>query len=355
MKIITVVGARPQFIKASPVSRAIKSFYPDATEIIVHTGQHFDKNMSDVFFNQLQVPKPHINLGIGGGTHGQNTGRMLEALEAIFIKEKADWVIVFGDTDSTLAASLSAAKLHIPVAHIEAGLRSFNKRMPEEINRIATDHVSELLFAPSELAKDNLLKENIPIESIEVVGDVMFDCIRVFKDKFTAPKFSMDHDCISNRKFALCTLHRAENTDDKSRLMSILDGLAKHQLPVILPIHPRTKAKIEEYNIVLSNNIILQAPLGYFEMQWMISQCSVVITDSGGLQKDAFYHRKPCITLRDETEWVELLELGANKLVGASSELICRAYDDVEADVFLNTPYGNGFAAESIARKLSAL
>jgi UDP-GlcNAc3NAcA epimerase len=354
MKIITVVGARPQFIKASPVSMAIKSISPEATELIVHTGQHFDKNMSDVFFNQLQVPKPYINLGIGGGTHGQNTGRMLEALEAIFIKEKADRVIVFGDTDSTLAAALCTAKLHIPLAHIEAGLRSFNKRMPEEINRIMTDHVSDLLFAPSQLAKENLLKENIPLESIEVVGDVMFDCIRVFKDKFVPPHFANKYDCIASSQFALCTLHRAENTDDKSRLIDILDGLANHRLPIILPIHPRTKAKILEFGIVLSSNIILHDPLGYLEMQWMISQCSLVITDSGGLQKDAFYHRKPCLTLRDETEWVELLHLGANKLVGASAELISYTDYNVDMDVFSSTPYGDGFAAESIVRKLSA-
>jgi len=319
MKIFTVIGARPQFIKAAVVSRALAQHRPDVREVLVHTGQHYDANMSDVFFEELNIPHPDHNLGVGGGTHGQNTGRMLEKLEALMQTEKPDWVLVYGDTDSTLAGALAAAKLHIPVAHVEAGLRSFNRRMPEEINRVLTDHIATLLFAPTELARTNLRNEGIAEEKIHVVGDVMYDAALFYKPRARKPVW-FDALGIPVNEYVLCTIHRAENTDDQGRMQGILKGLEAAGVPVILPLHPRTRNKLAQMNLQLPSNIHAVEPVGYLEMVWLEANCKVVATDSGGVQKEAYFHGKPCVTLRDETEWVELVDIGVNMLVGTSIE-----------------------------------
>lgn len=321
MKIFTVIGARPQFIKAAVVSRSFKEHRSDVKEILVHTGQHYDANMSDVFFDELHIPRPDNNLGIGGGTHGQNTGRMIEKLEALMLAEKPDWVLVYGDTDSTLAGALAAAKLHIPVAHVEAGLRSFNRRMPEEINRLLTDHVATLLFAPTELARTNLRNEGIADEKIHVVGDVMYDAALYYKPRAVKPAW-FDALGMALNEFVLCTIHRAENTDDRARMQGILQGLEGAGLPVVLPLHPRTRIKLQQMDLSLPANVKAVDPVGYLEMIWLEVNCKLIATDSGGVQKEAYFHQKPCVTLRDETEWVELVDCGVNRVVGTDSKII---------------------------------
>ncbi|WP_285009889.1 non-hydrolyzing UDP-N-acetylglucosamine 2-epimerase [Pedobacter faecalis] len=312
MKIFTIIGARPQFIKAAVVSRAIRSI-SGVTEVLIHTGQHFDANMSDVFFKELDIRHPDYNLKIGGGTHGQNTGRMLEAVESILMENKPDCVLVYGDTDSTLAGALAAVKLHIPLAHVEAGLRSFNRRMPEEINRVLTDHSSDLLFTPTETAVNNLTNEGVDANKVHLVGDVMLDATLYYKNKAKRPiRFPVTHG-----DFVLCTIHRAENTDDLGRLRNIIEALNEIscQVNIILPIHPRTANVISKFqDIKLNDRIFTIEPVGYLEMNWLLQHCSLVMTDSGGVQKEAFFHGKPCVTLRDETEWVELVNFGVNKL-----------------------------------------
>lgn len=346
MKIFTVIGARPQFIKAAVVSRALAEHRPDVREILVHTGQHYDANMSNVFFEELDIPHPDHNLGIGGGTHGQNTGRMLERLEALMLAEKPDWVLVYGDTDSTLAGALAASKLHIPVAHVEAGLRSFNRRMPEEINRVLTDHVSTLLFAPTELARTNLRNEGIADDKIHVVGDVMYDAALFYKERARKPDWFDSLDIPPN-EFVLCTVHRAENTDEKSRMQGILQGLEGSKLPVILPLHPRTRNKLQQMELPLPTNVRVVDPVGYLEMVWLEANCKLIATDSGGVQKEAYFHQKPCVTLRDETEWVELVACGANVLVGAVSEEIENNLLSSTVRPWLNSMpiYGTGASA----------
>lgn len=322
MKLLTVIGARPQFIKAATVSRALAAHHPDSREILIHTGQHYDANMSDVFFDELDIPRPDHHLGVGGGSHGQNTGRMLEKLDALMIQEKPDWVLVYGDTDSTLAGALAAAKLHIPVAHVEAGLRSFNRRMPEEINRVLTDHVADQLFAPTQLALRNLQKEGIADSKIHVVGDVMYDAALYYRPLARKPAW---FDALRVGEFALCTIHRAENTDDPDRMRGILAGLAESPLPVVLPLHPRTRKQLAQFHLGLPDTVRAVDPVGYLEMVWLESHCRMVVTDSGGVQKEAYFHGKPCVTLRDETEWVELVEVGANVLVGTDEARIQNA------------------------------
>lgn len=350
MKLLTVIGARPQFIKAAVVSRALAVHHPNVREILVHTGQHYDANMSDVFFEELDIPKPDHHLGIGGGSHGRNTGRMLEALDDLMARERPDWVLVYGDTDSTLAGALAAAKLHIPVAHIEAGLRSFNRRMPEEINRVLTDHVADLLFAPTELARSNLRHEGIPEAKIHVVGDVMYDAALYYKGRARKPQW---FDALGVESFALCTIHRAENTDDPLRLRGILDGLARAGTAIVLPLHPRTRKQMAEFGLDLPRNVLVVDPVGYLEMVWLEKNSRVVITDSGGVQKEAYFHGKPCVTLRDETEWVELVEEGANVLVGADADriaaMVSSATNRREENVGL---YGDGDSARGILGKL---
>lgn len=347
MKFLTVIGARPQFIKAAVVSRVLPELRPDVREILVHTGQHYDANMSDVFFDELNIRHPDHNLGVGGGTHGQNTGRMLEKLEALMMVENPDWVLVYGDTNSTLAGALAAAKLHIPVAHIEAGLRSFNRRMPEEINRLLTDHIAELLFAPTELARTNLRNEGIAANRIHVVGDVMYDAALYYKRHARKPIW-FDGLGIPANGYVLCTIHRAENTDDGTRMRGIFDGLETSGLPVILPLHPRTRNKLQKMELPMPTNIRAVEPVGYLEMVWLEANCKVIATDSGGVQKEAYFHQKPCVTLRDETEWVELLECGANQLVGSNAQRIMSALDNEFPWVHQAPLYGIGTSGKSI-------
>lgn len=348
MKITTVIGARPQFIKAAVVSRVFRE-YPDVCEVIIHTGQHYDSNMSDIFFEELDIPKPDYHLGIGGGTHGQNTGRMLEAIETVLINEKPDWMLVYGDTDSTLAGALAAAKLHIQVVHIEAGLRSFNRQMPEELNRILTDHVSSLLFTPTDIATQNLIDEGISGNKVKQVGDVMYDAALYYRDKAQRPE-----GIPVNNNFILSTIHRAENTDDPQRLsniMSALNEIAATQ-PVILPLHPRTRILLANSNYDTSQITLLE-PVSYLQMVWLLKHCKLVVTDSGGVQKEAYFHHVPCLTLRDETEWVELVEHGFNQLVGVSKEKIKDAIFHYTDFPLKNMAlYGSGDAGALIVKQI---
>lgn len=352
MKIVTVIGARPQFIKASVVSRAFKQCEQEVEEVLVHTGQHYDANMSDIFFDELGISKPNYNLGVGGGSHGQNTGRMIEKIEEILLKEKPGWLVVYGDTDSTLAAALAAVKLHIPVAHIEAGLRSFNRRMPEEINRILTDHTASMLFAPTDEAVKHLLKEGIDASKIHQVGDVMFDVALEFSKKAERECDVLEALGLISKKYILATIHRQENTDNKSRLKTIIEGLSTSNIPVILPLHPRTRKQLKEFNIEIKTPIYLTEPVGYLDMVLLEKNAKLIATDSGGIQKEAYFHQVPCITLRDETEWVELVDYGYNCLVGANKKKIEDALQSKPVKFSHKDIYGDGFAAKQIIQKL---
>lgn len=349
IKIITIVGARPQFVKAAAVSRVFAQ-YDAIQEVIVHTGQHFDSNMSDVFFDELKIPVPDYNLSINNLGHGAMTGRMLELIEEVLIKEKPNWVLVYGDTNSTIAGALAAKKLHIRVAHVEAGLRSYNIKMPEEVNRILTDRISDVLFCPTDEAVNNLKSEGFENIDCSIVksGDVMQDAAKFYKSDSRRPDFDFPDD------FILLTIHRAENTNDIDKLKSIINSLNKinKQTSIVWLLHPRTKKIIEQEKIHVE--FITTDPLGYLEMIYMIEHCQFVITDSGGLQKEAFFFEKNCITLRDETEWVELVEGGFNVLVGSSKEKILNAYSEMKSKVntFDVDLYGNGMAANVIAEKL---
>lgn len=353
MKIATIVGARPQFIKAATVSRAIAR-HGNIREVLIHTGQHFDANMSDVFFAELEIRKPDYHLGIGGGTHGQNTGRMIEAIEKVLLLEEPDWVLVYGDTDSTLAGALAAVKQHIPLAHVEAGLRSFNRQMPEEINRVLTDHAADLLFAPTQTAVTNLHVEGISGDMVQCVGDVMYDASLFYKSRARRPTTA---EIVADSSFVLCTVHRAENTDDPVRLagiISILNQLGEI-MPVVLPLHPRTvKALGRLQKVTLSSAVQVIEPVGFLEMIWLLGHCEFVLTDSGGVQKEAYFHQKPCLTLRDETEWVELVEAGFNRLL---SPLATDAQEVFEQMRAIEIPsgvglYGDGDAAGKIVDQL---
>lgn len=352
LKLLTVIGARPQFIKAATVSRVMQG-REDISEILLHTGQHYDADMSDIFFDELAIPRPHCQLGIGGGPHGQMTGRQLEAIEAVMIEEKPDCVLVYGDTNSTLAGALAAAKLHIPVAHVEAGLRSFNRRMPEEINRILTDHVASLLLAPTESAIVNLRREGVSEDRLHLVGDVMYDAARFYRDHARIPNWYADIG-VSAGSFVLATIHRQENTDDLGRLQAIFDGLGRSGIPIILPMHPRTRARIESGGIRVPDTVRSVPPVGYLEMVWLEANCACVATDSGGVQKEAYFHGKRCITLRDETEWIELVEIGWNTLVGADPTLIEAALADISALPVGELLYGDGHSAEKIVETVLA-
>lgn len=354
MKIVTVVGARPQFIKAAAVSRAIRNDYAEQIEeVLVHTGQHYDDNMSKVFFEELDIPHPKYNLEISGGQHGAMTGRMLEAVENVLLQEKPDWLLIYGDTNSTLAGALAAAKLHIPVAHVEAGLRSFNMRMPEEINRILADRVSSLLFCPTENAVNNLKAEGIS-KGVHNVGDVMYDVALFYRDRARQQSTIMQTLGLTPGGFTLATCHRAENTDDPNRLGEILSALAEvaGQLPVVLPLHPRTRKLIGENG--LSHHLaplIVTDPLPFLDMVALEQAARIILTDSGGVQKEAFFYGVPCITMRDETEWVETVDLGWNRLVGASSHAILAAVNEIMRGCWEgvnSTPYGQGKAASDI-------
>ena len=349
-KIVTIVGARPQFIKAAAVSREILH-QSEIEEIIVHTGQHFDKNMSDVFFDEMKIPKPKYNLDIHNLSHGAMTGRMLEGIEAILQIEKPEAVMVYGDTNSTLAGALAAKKIHIRLAHVEAGLRSFNMNMPEEINRILTDRISDILFCPTDKAIKNLEKEGFRDFPSKIVksGDVMQDTAIFYSQFSKKPTFETSGD------FVLATIHRAENTDDLNRLRSILDALKEiaKDYSVILPIHPRTKNIIEK-NKLLAEGITVVDPVSYLEMVYLLKHSIMVMTDSGGMQKEAFFFHKPCITLRDETEWVELVDHGFNSIVGASYSVILEAFRNMlqkKYDFNIDL-YGKGNASHTIVEIL---
>ena len=359
MKIITVIGARPQFIKTAVVSRAIEKHNEsvgkaEIEEVIVHTGQHYDANMSEVFFEEMSIPQPKYNLHLGGGTHGAMTGRMLEKLEEVMLSEKPDVVLVYGDTDSTLAGSVAAAKLHIPVAHVEAGLRSFNMDMPEEINRALTDRVSKWLFCPTETAMENLRDEGYEKlgGNMLCIGDVMYDAALFYRAQ---DKAGDSVKKLASGEYYLATVHRAENTDDPIRMKGIFEALESiaQKTKVVLPLHPRTRKVLDKLGMKLQYITCID-PVGYFDMLHLQGNCLAVFTDSGGVQKEAFFAEKPCITLRDETEWVELVKNGFNTLVGANKEKILAAekeLSDKKLDFSMNL-YGDGHAGDKIVEKI---
>lgn len=353
LKVLTVVGARPQFIKAAPVSRALAAAGHE--EVLVHTGQHYDHAMSDVFFATLGVKDPKYDLGIGSASHGAQTGRMLEAIERVVVDERPDVVLVYGDTNSTLAGALAAVKLHVPVAHVEAGLRSFNRRMPEEINRVMTDHIAALLFAPTERAVENLRTEGI-VGNVVRTGDVMLDAVTIFRGKIghEADRV-LERFGVRPREYVLLTTHRAENTDDPARWSSIMraiERVSKEIAPVVWPVHPRVR---ELRKPEAGNGVVIVEPQPYFETQALLMNAKVVLTDSGGLQKEAAFHAVPCVTLRDETEWIELVEHGVNRLAGADEELIVRLASEArwpEAGLPAEL-YGAGDSSTQIVRALA--
>lgn len=357
MKILTVVGARPQFIKAAAVSRQIAA-RPGIREVLLHTGQHYDDNMSDLFFRQLEIPAPAYHLGIGSGSHGVQTGRMLESLDGILLEERPDWVLVYGDTNSTLAGALAAVKLHIPVAHVEAGLRSFNRAMPEEINRIMADHAADLLFAPTATAVAHLRAEGVAAAKVHLVGDVMYDAALFFGRKAEAESRILGELGLADKGYVLATVHRAENTDDPARLRAILGGLSAvaREIPVVLPLHPRTRNVLGTLGIeVGGNGLRLLDPVGYLDMVRLERHAAAVATDSGGVQKEAFFYQVPCVTLRDETEWTELLDLGWNRLeppreaAGLAAAVLAAIGSRGQA----GQPYGDGEAARQILEALT--
>lgn len=351
MKIVTIVGARPQFVKAAAVSRIFQS-RRDAEEVLVHTGQHFDANMSQIFFDELGINEPAYNLEISGGSHGEMTGRMLAGIEKVLMDERPDWILIYGDTNSTLAGALAASKIHIRIAHVEAGLRSFNMKMPEEVNRIISDRISSMLFCPTETAVDNLRREGIT-NGVVNVGDVMFDAALHFgqmaeqRAEAVIAKYALKPGC-----FALATCHRAENTDDPARLEQILGALSRiaKEQPVVLPLHPRTQSRIDDLSL---NHYLADVktvePVPYLEMLWLEKNANLILTDSGGVQKEAFFFKVPCVTMRDETEWVETVDAGWNILSGVDAGQIVQAVEQHRTNSKIEiSPYGNGDAASRI-------
>ncbi len=366
-KILTVVGARPQFVKCAAVSSVLRKQYK---EVLIHTGQHYDYAMSDVFFEELSIPKPEYHLGVGSASHGVQTSEMLAKIEEIILQEKPNAVMVYGDTNSTLAAALAASKVYVPLIHVEAGLRSFNRRMPEEINRVLTDHTSSLLLCPTETAMENLEREGFLRANVHAtcspehpvilnVGDVMYDMVRITIrqiEKKGNTKEVLKQFGVVAKQYCLATIHRAENTNDVSALREILSAMAHiaSKIPVVLPLHPRTKAIIERENIALPSGVSIIAPLGYADMILLQKNASVVCTDSGGMQKEAFLLQTPCITMREQTEWIETLHDGWNVLTGASASAIIAAYNNaqiLEPDT-QKQPFGDGFAGEKITQAI---
>lgn len=355
IKIVTIVGARPQFIKAAAISRAIRESYADQIEeVLVHTGQHYDENMSKVFFDEMDIPHPKYNLEISGGQHGAMTGRMLEAIEKVLLEEKPDWLLIYGDTNSTLAGALAAAKLHIPIAHVEAGLRSFNMLMPEEVNRILSDRVSSLLFCPTDTAVKNLKSEGI-VAGVHSVGDVMYDVSLFYRDLAQERSQILKNLNLTEGEYVLATCHRAENTDVPERLSGIVDALANiaADIPVVLPLHPRTRKLLEQSGGVgrLATLKVVE-PVSFLDMVRLEQSAHAIVTDSGGVQKEAYFFGVPCLTTRDETEWIETVESGWNKLVGADPDRIGAAYAAMERPKHQPKFYGNGQAADRILELL---
>lgn len=382
MKIITIIGARPQFIKAAPVGKAI--IRAGHTEIIVHTGQHFDANMSDVFFKELNIQKPDFNLGINSSSHGAMTGRMLEKIEEILIKEKPEWVLVYGDTNSTLAGALAAAKLHIPVAHVEAGLRSFNREMPEEINRVLTDHIAAVLFCPTETAVNNLRNEgfgnimnngklieevsaetgpsalNFEISPLVInIGDTMYDAVLQFSGIARRKSTILEELGIKPKEYLLATIHRPHNTDILKNLETILSAFAEINEPIIFPVHPRTKQcltdlKSTSVDFVKDSKLRCISPVGYLDMLILEQNAKAILTDSGGMQKEAYFFGVPCVTMRTETEWVETVQAGWNVVVGADRDKIINAVRFLKTANPRPELYGDGRAADKIIQYLTA-
>lgn len=358
MKIVTVLGARPQFIKASVVSHAMAQA-ANLTEVLVHTGQHFDANMSDVFFDELGMAKPNYHLNIHGGTHGAMTGRMLEEIERVLMAEKPDAVLVYGDTNSTLAGALAAVKLHIPVAHVEAGLRSFNMAMPEEINRILTDRISHWLFAPTDAAMQHLTREGVPMDQVHLVGDVMYDVALHHGERVSRTGGILERLGLVAGKYLLATVHRAENTDHTARLAAIVEAFEAmaSTMPVVWPLHPRTRAVLARMGKLeqLSRKIVLIDPVGYMDMVQLEKYAALIATDSGGVQKEAFFYEVPCVTLRDETEWGELIDAGWNRLAPPTdaASLASAIHAALGTNGQAIRPYGTGDAARRIVECLS--
>ena len=376
-KIITVIGARPQIIKAAAISRAIKNNFSDKIlEVIVHTGQHYDENMSQIFFEELEIPFPNFNLNVGSGSHGEQTAKMLEGLENIYMQEKPDAVIVYGDTNSTIAGALAASKIHIPVIHIEAGLRSFNKAMPEEINRIACDHMSTLLFTPSETGHRNLLNEGIKNDQKEAAsidnpkiylcGDIMYDNSLYFSAMSEQKSEILKELEITTDDFILCTIHRDTNTDDTTNLNAIFRALLRIQktsnLKIVLPLHPRTKEKLNSHldenlltEINQNKNFKIIPPLGFLDIISLEKNARLIITDSGGLQKEAFFFQKPCVILREQTEWIEIVENGNALIAGANELKIISSVETLfkRTDFTYPNLYGDGNAANFICKKIT--
>lgn len=346
MKFVTVVGARPQFIKAGPLSLELREHH---TEVLIHTGQHYDYGMSDVFFDELGIPRPDYHLGIGSGQHGAQTGAMLAGIEEVLVKEEPAAVIVYGDTNSTLAGALAAVKLHLPVAHVEAGLRSFNRAMPEEINRVVADHLSTWLFAPSDNARRQLADEGIT-RGVHVIGDIMLDAARLY-----GSRGGVSRSDLPSGGYYLATIHRAENTDTPERLRAIFSALSCLGKPVVLPLHPRTRRRVEELHIEVGGNVRFLEPQGYVQMLNLQQSADCILTDSGGIQKEAYYLGVPCVTLRDETEWTETLATGWNVLAGADERRIVEAVRrQSEMDGPRPNLYGDGDSAKRIVSVLDA-
>jgi UDP-GlcNAc3NAcA epimerase len=356
-KMVTVVGARPQFVKAAALSRALaRDRQSPIKEVIVHTGQHFDQNMSQVFFRELEIPRPDYNLGINGGSHAVMTGEMLIGIEQVLTQENPDLVLVYGDTNSTLAGALAAAKLNLPLAHVEAGLRSYNRSMPEEINRVLTDHISRLLFCPTENALINLSREGI-VEGVHLSGDVMCDICLLYRQAARQKSNVFKENNLAEKGYILATCHRQENTDDPGRLEGIMQGLTawSRQLPVVLPLHPRTQARVREHGLdgYLASLMVL-APASYLDMIALEQSAAAIVTDSGGVQKEAFFFKVPCFTTREETEWVETVDLGWNRLVGVDPQRLLQAFAAASGSEPKHPPlFGQGRAAEIILRELT--
>jgi UDP-N-acetylglucosamine 2-epimerase len=343
MRVVSVVGARPQFIKAAAVGRVLRK---RSTEVLVHTGQHYDYEMSGIFFDGLGLPRPDMNLGIGSGSHGAQTAAMLKGIEDILLARTPDWLLIYGDTNSTLAGALAASKLSIPVAHVEAGVRSFNREMPEEINRVIADHISDLLICPSETAVRNLAAEGIS-RGVHIVGDVMLDVLNWAKQKINAqPPGALVRLQLRPRQYLLATVHRSENTDNVERLSNIVSALNSLSEDIVFPIHPRTRKALVAAACPVAAHVRLIDPIGYLEMVSLTSSARLVLTDSGGLQKEAYWLGVPCLTLRTETEWIETVDAGWNRVVGSDSKAIVDAVRTFEPNVARTPLYGDGAAAE---------